>query len=325
MKTWKIPHTDITVSRISYGCMKIGVQWNHEPLKKEEKKFAADLIAAALEEGINFFDHADIYMIGKSEEAFSGIWSDLGVKRDDVVLQTKCGILFEGSPNPNDPQRYNLSYDHIIQSTENSLKRLQTDYVDIMLFHRPDALVEPEDVARAADDLYRSGKVRYFGVSNHTASQIALLQKYMQQPIVANQVELNILHSYLIDEGVEFNRINSQSRMAEGTLDYCRLHDIMVQAWAPVAGGKMFVDPSKESDPRIKNTAALIAELSKQKQTSKEAIALAWLLRHPAKILPVVGTTNIQRLKDACLADDIELSREEWYSLYIAGKGVPLP
>ena len=325
MKTLIIPNTGLEVSRIAYGCMQLGGQWNQEPLNAKEKRQAVKLVETALAEGINFFDHADIYMIGKSEKAFSEIWKALSVSRDSVILQSKCGIRLQEMPNPGDPQRYDFSYQHIINSVEGSLNRLKTDYLDILLLHRPDPLIEPEEVARALDELHSGGKVRYFGVSNHTASQIAFLQKHISQPIVANQVELNLLHSYLIDEGVEFNRQNSQSRMAEGTLDYCRLQDIMIQAWSPVAGGKLFVDPQKENDPKIKNTAALITALSRQKNTTKEAIALGWLLRHPAKIQPIVGTTNPQRLKASCLADEIELSQEEWYALFIAGKGVPLP
>ncbi len=325
MKTWNIPNTDLEVSRIAYGCMKLGFQWNTTPLSAAEKSQAITLIETALAEGINFFDHADIYTLGKSEAVFSEIWQALSVARDSLIIQSKCGIRLQGQPNPTDPQRFDFSYQHIINSVEGILQRLKTDYLDILLLHRPDPLVEPEEVARAFDELHSSGKVRCFGVSNHTAAQIALLQKYLSQAIVINQVELNILHSYLIDEGVEFNRVNSQSRMAEGTLDFCRLNDIMLQAWSPTAGGKLFVDPAKETDTRVKNTAKLIADYSEQKKTTKEAIALSWLLRHPAKIQPVVGTSNPNRIKASCQADKIELSREEWFALYIAGKGVPLP
>ena len=227
MKTWNIPNTDLEVSRIAYGCMKLGFQWNTTPLSAAEKSQAITLIETALAEGINFFDHADIYTLGKSEAVFSEIWQALSVARDSLIIQSKCGIRLQGQPNPTDPQRFDFSYQHIINSVEGILQRLKTDYLDILLLHRPDPLVEPEEVARAFDELHSSGKVRCFGVSNHTAAQIALLQKYLSQAIVINQVELNILHSYLIDEGVEFNRVNSQSRMAEGTLDFCRLNDII--------------------------------------------------------------------------------------------------
>jgi predicted oxidoreductase len=244
--------------------------------------------------------------------------------RDQVVLQSKCGIRFGGQPNPADPHRFDFSYEHIIASTEGILRRLDTDYLDILLLHRPDALVEPEEVARAFTELQDAGKVRYFGVSNHNVGQMALLQKYVTQPLVVNQLEINLLHSYLINDGILVNQTANTYAGATGILDYCRLHGILVQAWAPVAGGQLF-NPAADAPAHIHNTAQLVAEMASAKETSKEAIVLAWLLRHPAGIQPVVGTTKPERVKASCLADGISLSREEWYALFIAGRGEALP
>ena len=237
MKTYSIPHTDLEVSQIAYGCMQIGGGWNREPVSAQTRKEAMAVVHAALESGINFFDHADIYCMGKSEEVFAALWEGAPRLRQKIFVQTKCGIRFGDDPVPGAPHRFDFSYKHILHSVENSLKRLGTDYLDVLLLHRPDPLVEPEEVARAFDELQTSGKVRYFGVSNHTAAQIALLQKFVTQPLIFNQVEFNAIHSHMLNEGVIFN----QDRPAwvvrgNGTIEFCRMNDIILQAWSPVAG-----------------------------------------------------------------------------------------
>lgn len=324
MRTYRIPHTDLDVSRIAYGCMGLGGSWGDSSLTAEARQAAVEVVETALAQGINFFDHADIYKGGRSESVFADALRALGVDRTKIVIQSKCGIHFAGDPNPGDPGRYDFSYQHIVRSVEGSLQRLQTDYLDILLLHRPDALVEPEEVARAFDELHRSGKVRYFGVSNHTGRQIELLQRALDQPLVANQVELNLLHHGLIDEGVAANTDRAATAGVGGTLDTCRLHGILIQAWAPVAGGRLF-DPPADAPEHIRRTAELVAQLAAEKNTSPEAIVLAWLLRHPAPIQPIVGTTRPERLRASCQADAVDLSREEWYRLLIAARGGPLP
>jgi predicted oxidoreductase len=324
MKTYPLSHTDLKPSVIAYGCMNLGGQWNTEPATAVDIDKAAGLITAAYEQGINFFDHADIYTLGKSEAVFGEVLRRTPALRPNIIIQSKCGIRFAGSPQPTDPGRYDFSYDHIMQSVEGSLRRLQTDYLDILLLHRPDPLIEPEEVARAFNDLHQSGKVRYFGVSNHTPGQMALLQKYIDQPLVANQVELNLIHSHLINAGVVANQNGGYFAGAAETLDYCRLHQIMIQAWAPVAGGKLF-NPPADAPETIRNTAVLIAQMAQEKNSSLEAIVLAWLLRHPARIQPIIGTTNRDRLLASCLADQITLTREEWYRLFVAARGAPMP
>ena len=322
MKTYSIARTDLTVSRIAFGCMRIAGEWGPEALTQAQSYAAVRVSVAAYEQGITLFDHADIYARGKSEEAFAGVWKV--IPRDKVVVQSKCGIRFPGQPRPSDPQRFDFSYEHIVASVEDSLRRLGTDYLDILLLLRPDALVEPAEVARAFDDLHTGGKVRFFGVSNHTAGQIALLQDYVEQPIIINQVQLSLLHHYLISEGIVSNIAGKPTALASGTLDYCRLHGILIQAWGPVAGGRLFAPPA-DAEPHVKETAALIAQMADEKETSPEAIALAWLLRHPAGIQPIIGTTQPERVVASCQADAVDMTREEWYALFIAGRGERLP
>jgi predicted oxidoreductase len=323
MNTYPLPDTSLHISRIAYGCMNLGGNWNNAPPTAEEKNKAAILIETALEQGINFFDHADIYTRGKSELVFGEFLVSSPGLRESIIIQSKCGIRFADDPLPGLPGRYDFSYAHILHSVENSLCRLQTEYLDILLLHRPDPLAEPEEVARAFDELHQSGKVHYFGVSNHTAGQIALLQKYIHQPLIVNQVELNLLHSGLITECIFANQDGVPYNAVMGTLDYCRLHGIMIQAWSPVAGGKLF-NPSPEAD-NVSRTAELVVQFATEKRTTREAIVLAWLLRHPANIQPIIGTTNRGRLIASCVADTIALSREEWYALLVAAQGKPLP
>ena len=326
MKKFKLPGTDLEATRIALGCMTMGRTWNNEPLDEGTKKNAIVTIRAALEEGINFFDHADIYARGKSEEAFSYIWQEEPGLRDRIILQSKCGIRFLNDPAEGYPQRYDFSSDHILNSVENSLRRLKTDYLDILLLHRPDPLMEPEEVARAFDRLHGDGKVRYFGISNHTGMQIDLLKKNVRQPLVVNQMELSILHPDLLESGIITNqRKPVQQVRGEGTIEYCRLHEITLQAWSPLAKGLLTGKPAAEDNEIVESAYRLVKQMAEEKNVSPEAIVIAWILRHPAPIQPVVGTTNPERIRACAEADGIELSREEWYKLFTAGRGAMVP
>jgi len=304
--------------------MNLGGLWDESLVSAEIQERAFSAIHTAIEHGFNFFDHADIYTFGKSELVFGTFLQQHPGLRERVVLQSKCGIRFAGQPHASAPQRYDFSYGHIIRSVEGSLSRLKTDYLDLLLLHRPDPLMEPEEVARAFEKLHTDGKVRYFGVSNHTSGQIALLKSHITQPLVVNQVQLSLAHPHLIAEGVWFNRNDGVSGHTDNTLDYCRLNKLQIQAWAPLAGGRLF-DTTGQADPAAKLTAALIWEMAEHHQTTPEAIALAWLLRHPAKVLPIIGTLNPRRIRAVAAADIVELSREVWYRLFIVSQGVPLP
>jgi predicted oxidoreductase len=322
MKTYRIANTPLTVTRIVYGCMGIGGGWAPGPLTERTRKEALAAVRAALDEGINFFDHADIYGRGRCEEAFSGIWEDRPGLRSQVVLQTKCGIRFKDDPAQGSPQRYDFSREHILQSVDASLRRLKTDYLDILLLHRPDALAEPEEIAAAFDALLAAGKVRHFGVSNHSAWQIELLKRAVRQPLVVNQLELNLVHNQLIAAGTIVNQDEpARAIHGSGTLEYCRLHDITIQAWSPLAHGALAKAGVGRGEEKMRTAAAAARALAEQKGVSLDAILVAWLLRHPAGIQPVIGTTNPKRIKETCAADNVGLTREEWYTLLSAGSG----
>ena len=324
MKTYRIARTPLEVSRIAYGCWRTG-GWDAAPLSEMTRKEALAAIRAALDAGINSFDHADIYGQGKGEEAFSGIWQDRPGLRPGIVVQTKCGIRFKNDPVEGTPGRYDFSREHIVRSVEGSLKRLKTDYVDILLLHRPDALVEPEDVAAAFDSLHASGKVRYFGVSNHSAWQIQLLGRWVRQPLVVNQLEVSVVHNRLINAGVIVNQDEPARPVhGEGTLEYCRLHDVTIQAWSPVAGGEIARAAEGQGDERRRAIASAAKALAEKKGVGMDALLVAWLLRHPAGMQPIIGTTRPERIRETCKADGVELSREEWYDLFNAGRGGPV-
>lgn len=327
MKTYRIPKTDLIVSRIAYGCMQIGGSWDHSPISAEIEKNARDTIAASLDAGINFFDHADIYTCGKSEEVFGRILKSTPGLRERIVLQSKVGIRFANdAQHTTGPTRYDFSFENITGSTEALLRRLKTDHLDLLLLHRPDPLVEPAEVAHAFDALQSSGKVRHFGVSNHTAAQIELLKRTVRQPLVVNQLEFSLTQPAMVVEGFLANRAGAmtEANLASGTLDYCRLNDILVQAWSPVGGGKLLKADATTASP-LKEAAALVNELASAKLTTPEAILLAWILRHPAGIQPIIGTTRPERVRASAEADDVQLSREDWYALLAAARGHSVP
>lgn len=324
MKSYQLPNTDLTVSRMAYGTWHLGGSWDTSPANDEIKNRAVELINTVVEAGINHIDLADIYTRGKSDAMVGHALAQSPGLRDQLVLQGKCGIVVGDTPNPGDPGRYDFSYEHLVSAVEGTLSRLGTDRLDLLAFHRPDPLMEPEEVARAVEHLHSSGKVRYFGVSNHSWAQIALLQKHLNQPLVVNQLELNLLHHYLISDGILVNNADVPHASAASTLDYCRLHDITIQAWSPVAGGRLFT-AGDDAPANERAVAAEITAIAQAHDTTPEAIAFAWLLRHPAPIQPIIGTLNPARIAPSVLADDVELSRIEWYRLLAAARGAGVP
>jgi predicted oxidoreductase len=315
----------ISSRRLIYGCMTIGGAFDSSPLNAEQRKKGRVAIEAALECGLNFFDHADIYCLGKSEILFGEFLAENPNLRDELILQSKCGIYLRNQPEKGLPGRYDLSFNHIIEAVDGILKRLQTGYLDILLLHRPDPLVEPEEVAEAFDLLHRTGRVRRFGVSNHSPAQIELLRAFVDQPIVVNQIEYNPMHTVLHDAAIHANmRRPDYGNPGEGIIEYCRLHGIGLQSWGSLAKGVLSGKPS-ETEPRIRETAMVIERIAQERGVSREAIVIAWILRHPGEIMPVVGTTNPDRLRACCQGAQVELSRIEWYQIYSAamGHGVP--
>lgn len=306
MRKIKLGKSALKVPVIAVGCMR---------LTALSKKDAQIFINTALEHGANFFDHADIYGAGACEQIFADAIDMNDTIRDKIILQSKCGIV----PG----KMYNFSKEHILNSVDGILKRLKTDYLDVLLLHRPDALVEPEEVCEAFDKLHSCGKVRYFGVSNHNPMQIQLLQKYLNHPIVANQLQLSITNASMISSGMNVNMLNTEAINRDGSvLDFCRLNDITIQPWSPFQYG--FFEGVFLDNDRFPVLNAKINELACKYNVSNTTIALAWILRHPANMQPVTGTMNISRLVDCLKAADIFLTREEWYQIYLAA-GYTLP
>ncbi|HHQ0902278.1 TPA: aldo/keto reductase [Listeria innocua] len=305
MKRITIGNSDLTASEISLGCMRMA------DLSKEE---ANKVINTALENGIDFFDHADIYGGGKSEEVFADAIDMNATVREKMILQSKCGIR-QGF--------FDFSKEHIISSVEGSLKRLKTDYLDTLLLHRPDTLFEPEEVAAAFTELEKSGKVRHFGVSNQNSGQIELLKKYVDQELIANQLQFSIMHTGMIDTGFNVNMTIDPSLDRDGgILEYSRLNNMTIQAWSPFQYGffeGVFLDNDKF--PELNKA---IDKIAADKGVTNSAIAVAWIQRHPASFQTVVGTMNPGRIADIAKASDVTLSREEWYEIYrAAGNQLP--
>lgn len=312
MKYQKLPGVTQPVSNIILGLMRIADKSDDE---------IRTLYTTARENGINFIDHANVY---GGDHHCERRWAEAvqlsSSEREDVVIQTKAGIV-----RGENTTYFDFSYDQLVGEAEKSLQALNTDHIDVFLLHRPDALVEPEEVARAFDHLESSGKVRAFGVSNQTPRQMELLRRYVKQPLVVNQVQLSITHSPIIAEGIATNMAGenqSITRDGGGILDYCRLTDTTLQAWSPFQKG--FFDGVFLGDPQLPELNAAIDRIADKYGVTNTAIAVAWITRHPANIQVVLGTTTPQRVADAAAGSDIPLTRHEWYELFkLAGHIVP--
>jgi len=321
-----LPNTDLSVSRLIAGCMGLGGGWDRATvLSAEHERQAQDFVDAALDLGINFFDHANIYARGRAEEVFGRLFRKTPSLRERVVLQSKVGIRWAGDP-AGTPQRFDFSYAHIIEATEAILRRLNTSHLDILLLHRPDPLMEGEEVARAFDRLKQDGKVRYFGVSNQNRFTMEYLQGFLPDPLVANQLEMNLLHSGFAEATISFNQASPCYPDGwEGVVEYARTHGVSLQAWSPLARGLLTGGDLLDESPAVRRTAAMVAELAKTHGVSGEAIVLAWLMRHPAGILPVLGTSRPDRLRACAESLSVKLSREEWYRLFETARGATMP
>lgn len=306
MKKITLGKSNLQLPNIAVGCMR---------LTSLDKKGAADFINNALDKGANFFDHADIYGGGECEKLFAEAIDMKPSVRDKMIIQTKCGIV----PG----KMFDFSKEHILESVDGSLKRLKTDYIDILLLHRPDTLMEPEEIAEAFDILKNSGKVRNFGVSNQNPYQIHLLSKYINQPILANQLQLSAAYTPMLDSGFNVNTMfDAGVNRDGGELEFCRLNDITVQAWSPFQHGFFegcFIDSDKYPELNKK-----LEEIGEKYGITKTGMALAWLLRHPANIQPVTGTMNMGRLNECIAASEVYITRKEWYEIYLsAGNKLP--
>lgn len=297
------PASNLHLSNVALGCMRIS--------QLDENRFNA-LIDSALECGINYVDHADIYGSGQCESRFGELLSKRPSLRRQFYIQTKCGIC---------SGYYDSSKEHLIESAENSLKRLGIDYLDVLLIHRPDVLFQPDEVAEAFEQLSASGKVRYFGVSNHNPSQIELLRKYVGKDLIINQLQLSIMHSGMIDSGINVNtRFDGATDRDGGVLDYCRLHNIVLQAWSPFQYGFFeghFVDCEK-----FPELNSVLDELAEKYDSTKTGIASAWITRIPVLMQIIAGTTSPDRLKEIASGVQINLERPDWYKIYRAAGNI---
>lgn len=306
MEKINLGKSTLKVPSIAIGCMRINSM---------EKDELSNYIKFCVENGLNFFDHADIYGRGECEKLFGEALKNSGIKREDIIIQSKCGIV----PG----KMYDFSKEYILKSVDGILERLGTDYLDVLVLHRPDALVEPEEVAEAFNILYTSGKVKYFGVSNHKPSQIELLKKYAKQDILVNQLQLSLPFSNMIASGLEVNMLTDGAYDRDGSvLDYCRLNDMTIQAWSPFQYG--FFEGVFIGSEKYPELNKVLDELAEKYKVTPTGIATAWILRHPAKVQMIAGTTKISRLQEIIDGSKIKLTREEWYKLYLSA-GYILP
>ncbi|MFD2305428.1 aldo/keto reductase [Enterococcus termitis] len=301
MKKIQFGKSELQAASVILGCMRMNGAEN-----------PTEIIETAYEHGIDFFDHADIYGGGECETIFGNALKESAIQREDIIIQTKCGIR---------KGMFDFSKEHIINSVEGSLKRLGVDYIDALLLHRPDTLVEPEEVAAAFDQLESQGKVKYFGVSNQKPMQIELLKKTVKQPLVANQLQFGIKHTGMIDQGIHVNMTDEASTDRDGSiLDYSRLNQMTIQAWSPYQYGffeGVFI--GNEQFAELNNVLDRIAE---KHECTSTGLATAWILRHPANMQVIAGTMNKDRIQEIAKAADIVLSREEWYEIYRAAGNI---
>ena len=301
-------------SRLAYGCWRIGGTWNPREITPEARAAGYRAVIAAYEAGYTLFDNADIYCSGEAERILGETLKNVSGMRDRVLIATKCGIRPPGDPTPNAPQRYDFSAQHIVASCEGSLKRLGIETIDVYMLHRPDYLADPQEVASAFSQLKDAGKVRYFGVSNFRPTLVTALQVACPMPLIVHQIEVSLA---------------KLDPLTDGTLDQCLIEGITPMAWSPLAGGLIGngarrILPSQQNYNPDKVVAALDST-AKSRGTARAAVALAWLLKHPSKMIPIIGSTQPERIREAAKADALELTRDEWYQLLIAARGEPLP
>lgn len=314
MRTQPIGTSSLTTTRLAYGCMRISGTWNRADFKPEMEEKGRKAVIAAYEAGYTLYDHADIYGRGLCEEIFGRVMKDVPGMRENILIATKCGIRWAKEPNEDSPHRYDFSAEHILWSADASLKRLGTDTIDLYQLHRPDLLMNPEEIAEAFTKLRDQGKVREFGVSNFMPSFLSALQSACDFPLIVNQVEIHL------------GRLDP---FYDGTLDQCIEGNITPLSWSPLGGGYLGTgaivsDDHPKAEARKAMQSALDA-MAEKYNLSRSVISLAWLLKHPSKIVPIVGSTNPDHIRDAVKADDVDLSREDWYKLLVTARGEPLP
>jgi predicted oxidoreductase len=314
MRSQSLGRSPLVSSRLAYGCMRIAGTMDRSQLTAERESAGRRAVLAAYEAGYTHFDHADIYGNGLCEEIFGRVLRDVPGMRDRVLIASKCGIRWKGDPDASAPHRWDFSRGHIVRSCEASLERLGTDRIDLYMLHRPDYLADPQEIAAAFGQLKQQGKVLEFGVSNFRPSLLAAVQRACPMPLVVNQVEIHL------------GRLDC---LEDGTLDQCLEQGITPLSWSPLAGGLLGAGGRPaHGDPRAAGLRSLLDALdarSRQLGVSRAVLSLAWLLKHPARVVPIVGSTSPARIQDATRADELELSREDWYAILLAARGQALP
>ena len=313
MKTQTIGRSSLASTRLAFGCWRLVGTWNPKQVTPEREAEGRRAVVAAYEAGYTLFDNADIYCAGVCEKVFGDAMREVRGMRERVVVASKCGIRFAGDPTPDAPGRYDFSPDHIVRSCDASLRRMNVETIDLYQLHRPDWLMDPEAVAGAFDRLRAAGKVREFGVSNFSPSQLSTLRHACPMPLVVNQVEIHL------------GRLDA---FQDGTLDQCLSEKITPMAWSPLGGGTLFERPHADPGTPKRNVPGLpraIEAVAREIGTPPGIVALAWLLKHPANIMPIIGSMDLGRIVELTRADGVELTREQWYRLLIAARGEPMP
>ena len=313
------------ISRLAYGCMGLGGGWSNAPVSQDDIKQAHQVADKAFDIGINFFDHADIYTHGKAEQVFGEVLKQRPELREQMIIQSKCAIRFEDETAPG---RYDFSKAWLEQSVDGILERLSIEQLDILLLHRPDPLMDIAEVAETLSALKKAGKVKHFGVSNMHRYQIELLNAHLDAPLVVNQLEMSLSKHDWLEQGVTVGMPESANAgFAPGTLEYCQLNNVQIQSWGSLSQGLFSGKNVSEQPEHIQKTAQLVSALAEQYSTTPEAIVLAWLMRHPFAIQPVIGTTNLERIQSCADAVKVseQLTREHWYQLYVNARGNRLP
>jgi predicted oxidoreductase len=314
MRTTTIGVTSLTGTRLAYGCWRIAGSWDPSKVTDDSRKAGRAAVLAAYEAGYTLFDNADIYARGEAERIFGAVLREVSGMRERVLVATKGGIRPGGDPKPDSPGRYDFSKEYIVQACEQSLRRLGIETIDLYMLHRPDYLADPHEVAAAFSELRAAGKVRYFGLSNFRPTLVTVLQATCPMPLVVHQVEISLA---------------KLDAFTDGTLDQCLIERITPMAWSPLASGLIGSGatdllPSQKAYHPERLFSAL-EEVAKAHQSTRTQVALAWLLKHPSNIIPVIGSTKPDRIREAAAAESLDLSREEWYRLLIAARGEPMP
>jgi predicted oxidoreductase len=310
-------------SQLVYGCMGLGGGWNDTPIQEKDVKQAQHIIETCLENKINTFDLADIYTFGKAEEVFGQVLKATPSLRKNILLQTKVGIKLTPTHGV---KQYDLSPEWITSALNSSLQRLNSENVDILFLHRPDPLMDLDDSAVALEKLHKQGKFSHLAVSNMHAGQIAWLQSAISFPIIANQLQMSLQHADFVEESITTNMKDAcNSGFPRGTMEFCEQQNIQLQAWSPLAKGIFTGNPRHEPTLTELATAKLLTQLSNRYSSNPNAILLAWLLKHPVNIQPVIGTSDVKRIVECAQASKVNLSREDWYLLLQTARGQDIP